>query len=474
MVGNICIPTIAYCNEMDKILNDEYECESCEFYEERVENECLIRCDDDTQMRDPDDKNSCICVDDFVDDGHGNCIPIPDCGVNERLENNSCVCVDGYVDEGGVCVLQCGDNEERQDNGACDCVSDYERYDGICVPECAVDKERINGVCVSQCGDNEARQVNGECGCADGYEHFDGACAEECSDGEMRDLSDGTCFDLMERECELDGQHHWMPQSEVCVDIPPLDLVASMPLSFLQEYHDSEGNMDARHSSEKNNLFITRFAVKASRHNVDDWESKFLYLADNTDDIGHEGANNFNVLHGLLISGKNLSAGVSHIVENYPQVGIDSVWSSLRTPLMMAVDGHSGNSFLEEVEALFGNPGNMPDVNWTSSRGTALYQAAIRGHEGRVEFLLSDGDADCHKPRTNSPDTPWKWAVREENDEMLSLMQMHCSPPPAGGASGALGALGASGASGAGAEYFPDVAPDSGVIPDEVIEELMR
>ncbi|MGI9298512.1 MAG: ankyrin repeat domain-containing protein [Gammaproteobacteria bacterium] len=107
-VGNICIPTIAYCHEMDKILNDEYECESCEFYEERVENECLIRCDDDTQMRDPDDKNSCICVDDFVDDGHGNCIPIPDCGVNSEWDGNSCVCIGGYMsDNDGVCIPEC-------------------------------------------------------------------------------------------------------------------------------------------------------------------------------------------------------------------------------------------------------------------------------------------------------------------------------------------------------------------------------
>ena len=126
---NECVPQIAHCNEMDKIRNTNFECESC--------GEGFIR-----------DGNSCVC------------------GENEVADGDSCVCVDGYErNSSGVCEMQCGENE-MPGGESCICVDGYEPVEGFgCLLNCNPEtEERINDECVPICpGDLEWDSENLEC-----------------------------------------------------------------------------------------------------------------------------------------------------------------------------------------------------------------------------------------------------------------------------------------------------------------------
>ena len=193
--GN-CVPTIAYCNSLDQIRNADLECESCEFYQERVENECLIRCDDQTQTRNPDD-NSCICIDGLVEDEHGNCV-LPSCGENQVRGDDgvSCVCdaENGFVDDGtGGCV------PIEPPVTIADCHADGMMFNQV-IGDCegCQDNESLdqdsNSCPPLSCGENgEAR--NHECVCDIGYKPRNDSSTE----GDFCVPTEATCRDLGHR-----------------------------------------------------------------------------------------------------------------------------------------------------------------------------------------------------------------------------------------------------------------------------------
>ncbi len=508
---DICVPTIAYCNSMDKILNDEYECESCEFYEERVENECLIRCAEN-QMRDPDDKNSCICVDGFADDGHGNCVPIPDCGENERLENNSCVCVDDHDRIGGNCVptiaycnsldeirnadLQCEscpfykvrDENEciprcndgqawSRERSQCACIDTNYENDGtdVCVPTIAycneMDQIRNAEFVCEPCGEEMQLHPDGENSCVPTEEHcrnlnpahrHDGThctpptedeelhptdnrfvptiahcremgkirnadfMCESCPAGEQLHETENLCVEIpiLSPEICADEGKHWMPQSEVCVEIPPASLAKSEPLSFLEEYRDSGGEFDAQvyddyfYGGNLDMPFIVDMAEWMSMTRPSDWYSKLTLLASGADDINATGDRDANVLHGLLSWGLNSAEGLRHVLQK-DAGGIDAVYNfGDRTPLIMANDS-TGAAHFEETEAILEF---NPNVNYVSTRGTALYLAVVYRGLPEIAALIAAG-ADCNLAVPGTSKTPFTRARDNELTEILEFLE---------------------------------------------------
>ena len=127
--GSKCEPV---CGQKDfpicSTVCGEPTCDCIDGYIRDIDGSCIpeencITCDDNEYL--DDNSGKCMCLPGYRrDEDSGRCRALPSCSENEELFDWTCVCKDGYIRDNDRCIIKCGRHEEVE-NGKCQCIEGY-------------------------------------------------------------------------------------------------------------------------------------------------------------------------------------------------------------------------------------------------------------------------------------------------------------------------------------------------------------
>lgn len=280
-----------------------------------------------------------------------------------------------------------------------------------------------------------------ECHAQGKFRNLNFGC-ESCPAGKVLQESSNSCIpNLAIAMCENAGKH-WMPQREQCVPIPPLELALSEPLSFLEEYADSSGDLDAKgpdlNNSGKAFTLLHSFAMRVRQ--LPALFDKFAYLVNNTPDINaytNSGFPNEEETALMLlavdarwhdadeffgqVNDSSSIAAIRYLLENRKDADVNSQNLVKQHALGFAAwDGYS-----QVVDELIKHGANV-NLKGSGDR-VPLFFATLFGDLSVVQSLLAAG-ADCNIASVYNGATPWTNAKVKGNSQVLAAMEANCEP----------------------------------------------
>lgn len=251
----------------------------------------------------------------------------------------------------------------------------------------------------------------------------------------------GECKDRIIEIC-VEEDSHWIGGDYGCVPIPPLVLVLDEPVSFLEEYAATGGDLDALgvyeyyfHKVDSRIIdLLTGFFV-----NLPGNFDKFAFMVDNNASVEYwvaaiGGLGEIKILHNLAFiaqpgypnDAQNRAQAFEYLIQNRSDLDVEAEYPRDSGDSSLGVMAYWGLEVHKTYVPLLITAGANVD-HQNHSGTTPLIRSVYREHRWVTELLL-EANADCNIAN-DAGETPWDYARGKEDTSVLQYLLDNCPTP---------------------------------------------